>query len=102
MEVKPDNTASLTVKLPANTVIQQVAPGETSLAKATTVTASEIAVGDRVLITLASNRTDALRVIIMSAGDIAKRDEADRQDWAQRGISGIVAGKNGSQILLKQ
>jgi hypothetical protein len=40
-------------------------------------------------------------VVIISAADIAKRDEADRQDWNRRGISGIVSGKNGSQILLK-
>src|SRR5215471_6430896 len=38
----------------------------------------------------------------MAAIDIAKRDDVDRQDWAKRGISGIVAAKNGNQILLQK
>src|SRR5262245_32224848 len=101
IEVKPDNAAPVTVKLLPNTVGQGVAPGETSLANAATSRASEMTAGDRVLVTLAANGADALRVVIIPAADIAKRDEADRQDWAKRGISGIVSAKNGNQILLK-
>src|SRR6186713_762831 len=101
IDVKPDNAAAVTVKLLPTAAIQRIAPGETSLANAATVTASEIMTGDRVLVTLASNGTDGLRVVIISAGDIAKRDEADRQDWTRRGISGIVAAKNGNQVLLR-
>jgi hypothetical protein len=89
------------VKLLPNTIVQRIAPGETSLANAATVTAQEIAVGDRVLVTLASNGADVLRVVIIAAVDIAKRDEADRQDWNRRGISGIVSANNGNQLLLK-
>ena len=44
---------------------------------------------------------DALRIVIIPAADIAKREEADRQDWTRRGISGIVSAKTGNQILLK-
>jgi len=101
MQVKPDNAAAVSVKLLANAVVQRIAPGETSLANAATISASDIATGDRVLVTLASNGADALRVVIISATDIAKRDEADRQDWLKRGISGIVSAKSGNQILLK-
>jgi hypothetical protein len=99
--VKPDNAAAVTVKLLPNTIVQRIAPGQTSLTNAVTIVPSDIATGDRVLVTLASNGADALRVVIISASDIAKRDEADRQDWAKRGISGIVSAKNGNQILLK-
>src|SRR5215470_753532 len=102
LEVKADNASPVPVKLLSNTSIQKIAPGETSLAKATTATAADIATGDRVLVNFASNGSDALRVVVMAATDIAKRDDADRQDWTKRGISGIVAAKNGNQILLQK
>src|SRR5262249_1085547 len=101
IEVKPDNSAPVFMKIQPNTVVQRIAPGETNLANATPIAASEIARGDRVLVTTASNGVDALRIVIIPAADLAKRDEADRQDWAKRGISGIVSAKNGNQILLK-
>ena len=101
IEVKPDNAAPAVVKIQPNTVVQRIAPGQTNLANATPIAASEIAIGDRVLVTPASNGVDALRIVIIPAADLAKRDEADRQDWAKRGISGIVSAKNGNQILLK-
>jgi hypothetical protein len=55
-----------------------------------------------VLVTLSSSGTDALRVVVISASDIAKRDDKDREDWKVRGISGIVAAKNGNDILLQK
>ena len=101
IEVKPDNAPPVPLKLLPNTVVQRIAPGETNLKNAAAIDLSEVATGDRVLVTMASNGADALRIVVMSANDIAKRDDADRQDWAKRGISGIVSGKNGNQILLK-
>jgi hypothetical protein len=101
LDVKPENGAPVPIKLLPNTIVQRIAPGATTLANAATITVSDIAVGDRVLVTLAANGSDVLRVIVMSASDIAKRDEADRQDWIKRGISGVVSAKNGDQILLK-
>jgi hypothetical protein len=41
-------------------------------------------------------------VVVISASDIARRDDADRQDWVTRGISGVVASKTGDQILLQK
>src|SRR5262249_10990344 len=102
LEVKPDNGTPLPVKLLTNTAVQRIAPGETSLTKAMPIAVSDINRGDRVMVTIASNGTDALRVIVISASDIAKRDDADRQDWSKRGISGVVAAKNGNQILLQK
>ena len=102
LDVKPDNGAAVPVKLIGNTVVQRIAPGQTNLANAVAIQAAEIAAGDRVLVTVGSNGTDALRVVVISATDIAKRDDADRQDWANRGISGIVASKAGNQIVLQK
>jgi hypothetical protein len=101
LDVKPENGASVPVKLLPNTIVQRIAPGATNLANASAIAASDIAVGDRVLVTVAANGSDVLRVVVMSATDIAKRDDADRQDWVKRGLSGVVSAKNGEQILLK-
>jgi len=101
IEVKPDNAAPVPLKLLAATVVQRIAPGETNLKNAAAIELSDVTIGDRVLVTLASNGADVLRIVLMAATDIAKRDDADREDWNKRGISGIVSGKNGSQILLK-
>src|SRR5215475_10341345 len=102
LDVRPDNGVPVPVKLLGNTLVQRIAPGQTSLANATTIQPSDIATGDRVLVTVASNGVDALRVVVISAADIAKRDDADREDWTKRGISGIVAGKTGNQVLLQK
>lgn len=101
VEIKPDNAAAVDVKLTADTVAQRVAPGEKTLKNAVTVNVAELTVGDRVLITLEPDKTNVRRIIIMSAADISKHEEADRQDWNSRGISGIVAAKNGSTITLR-
>src|SRR5271167_3939220 len=89
LDVKPDGGAAVPVKLMGNTAVQRIAPGQTSLANAVAIQPADIAAGDRVLVTIAANGTDALRVVVISATDIAKRDDADRQDWNTRGITGV-------------
>jgi hypothetical protein len=101
VEIKPDNAAAVDVKLTSDTVAQRVAPGEKTLKNAVTVNVAELVIGDRVLVTLEPDNTNVRRIIIMSAADISKRDEADRKDWNTRGISGIVAAKNGDTITLR-
>src|SRR5215469_5231494 len=101
IEVKPDNGTPVSVKLTSTTTVQRIAPGQTDLKKAEAINISEVQKGDRVLVTLAANASDVLRFLVMSATDIAKRDQADQQDWIRRGISGIVAAKNGNQIIFK-
>jgi len=101
VEIKPDNAPSVTVKLSAKTLAQKVAPGEKDLKKAEIIKTSHLAVGDRVLVTLEPGSTEVRRIIVMTATDIAKRNEADRQDWIRRGLSGIVAAKSGDEITLK-
>ncbi len=107
VEIKPDNAPAVDVKLTADTVARRVAPGEKTLKNAVPVNVAELSLGDRVLVTLEPdsapepNVKNTRRIIIMSATDIGKRDEADRQDWNTRGISGIVAAKNGNTIALR-
>jgi hypothetical protein len=101
IEVKPDTGPAVSVKMTPATIVQRIAPGQTDLKNAETIKVSDVQKGDRVLVTLAANASDVLRILVMSASDIAKRDQADQQDWTRRGISGIVAAKNGNQIIFK-
>jgi hypothetical protein len=101
VEIKPDNGPAVDVKLTPTTVAQRIAPGEKTLQNAVTATVTELATGDRVLVTLEPDSANARRIVIMSAADISKRDEADRQDWNTRGFSGIVATRDGNTITLR-
>jgi hypothetical protein len=72
----------------------RVPPGETSLAKSTPITAADIDPGDRLLARgqAGDDKTTltASLVVVMTKGDLAKKQEADRADWQRRGTGGIV------------
>jgi hypothetical protein len=101
IEIKPDNAAPVALKIGSNTIAQKIAPGEKDLKKAEAIQITEVALGDRVLVTPEPGTSDLRRIIVMSATDIARRNQADSLDWTRRGVSGIVAAKNGSDVTLK-
>jgi len=101
VEIKPDNGAPVVARISPDTIAQRVAPGEKDLKKAETIKVTDVAVGDRVLVTLEAGTNNLRRIVDMSAVDIAKRNEADRLDWTRRGITGVVVSKSGSEITLK-
>jgi len=72
----------------------RVPPGETSLAKSTPITAADIDPGDRLLARgqVGDDKTTltATLVVVMTKGDLAKKQEADRAEWQKRGVGGIV------------
>jgi hypothetical protein len=98
--VKPDKGEAMAVKVSTATIAQRIKPGERDLKNAEVIAASDVAVGDRVLVTLAPGTADLRRIVIMSATEITKRDEADRLDWIKRGVSGIVRERKGDTIAL--
>ncbi|MGA3235648.1 MAG: hypothetical protein ABSG03_05070 [Bryobacteraceae bacterium] len=100
--VKPDNTDAVSVKLTPDTVFQRIAPGERDLKKAAAMNMTDMALGDRVLVSFKTGSTEALRVLVMSSTDIQKRNEADSLDWTRRGVSGVVAAKAGNIVTLKK
>src|SRR5690349_6888135 len=55
IEVKPDNAVAVSVKVVPATIVQRIAPGETDLKSATPIATSDLAKGDRVLVTFGSN-----------------------------------------------
>ncbi len=101
LEVKPDNAPPVSLKLTDKTLALRVAPGEKDLKKAESIAVADLSVGDRVLVTLDQDGANVRRVIVMSLADITKRNDKDRQDWVRRGVTGIVAAKDPTQITLK-
>ena len=100
--VKPDNTDAVSVKLTADTIFQRIAPGERDLKKAAAMKMTDMALGDRVLVSFKTGGAEALRILVMSSTDIQKRNEADSLDWTKRGVSGVVAAKAGNTVTLKK
>jgi hypothetical protein len=101
IEIKPDNGEPVALKVTADTIAQKVAPGVTDLKKAESIKVTDVALGDRVLATPESGTTNLRRIIVMSATDISKKNEADRLDWTRRGVTGVVAAKSGNDVTLK-
>lgn len=89
-----DAGQQVTVSVVDGARILQLAPGSTNLKDAQTITLTDVAVGDRILVTgKAGDSADAfsaLRVILMKSTDIAQKHEMEQADWQKRGTGGIV------------
>jgi len=91
----PDAGQAVTVNVADGARILQLAPGSKDLKSAQTITLSDIAVGDRILV---SGKPDAAgtgpftasRVILMKAQDIAQEHAKEQADWQKRGTGGLV------------
>jgi hypothetical protein len=101
IEVKPEAGEAVVVKLNTSTSVKRVAPGQTDLSKAETITPADVASGDRVLVTLGTDAGVAVRVVVIPATDLAKRDAADRLDWQRRGVAGVVTAIAGNDVSVE-
>ena len=101
IEIKTDAGAVAAFKVTADTAAQRVAPGVTDLKQAQSIQVTEVMLGDRVLATPEAGTSNLRRIVVMSAGEIEKRNAADKADWSKRGVAGVVASKSGSEITLK-
>src|SRR5689334_12260518 len=94
LTIKTDAGSMVTVSLSDKTTYKKLAPGEQSLTNATDVTFADLAEGDRVMArgTVAADRKSvpALMVIVMTKGDLAKKQEAERAEWRRSGILGVI------------
>lgn len=94
LTIKTDAGSMVTVSLSDKTTYKKLAPGEKTLTNATDVTFAELAEGDRVMArgTVSEDRKSvpALQVIVMTKGDLAKKQEAERLEWRRRGILGVI------------
>jgi len=94
LTIKTDAGSMVTVTLGDKTTYKKLAPGEQSLTNATDVTFADLGEGDRVMArgTVSADRKSvpALMVIVMTKGDLAKKQEAERAEWRRRGILGVI------------
>src|SRR5690349_9489919 len=75
--LKPDEGGSTYFRVSPDTEVLQVQPGERDLSRAKKVRVTDLALADRVLVTFAAGMPEARRIVLISAADIAKRNEAE-------------------------
>ena len=90
-----DAGQAVTVNVANGAKVLQLAVGSTDLKTATPGQLSDIAVGDRVLVTGKAGEGaasfDALRVVLIKSSAIAEMQAAQQADWKARGVGGIVS-----------
>jgi hypothetical protein len=92
--IKTEAGSTVMVLYTDRTTYKKLKPGETSLTNAADVTVSDVGEGDRIMArgNVAEDRksVSALQVIVMSKGDIAKKQDAERLEWRRRGVLGVI------------
>lgn len=93
--ITTDAGSTVTVSLNDKTTYKRLAPGETTLTNATDIAFTDVSEGDRVMArgTVSEDRKSvpaALQIIVMTKGDLAKKQEAERAEWRRRGILGVI------------
>jgi len=95
LTLKTDAGLEVAVSVADGARILQLAPGSTDLKTAQAIALTDIAVGDRVLVSgKAGDGTAAFaasRVILMKSTDIAQKHATEQADWQKRGTGGIVS-----------
>jgi hypothetical protein len=103
LSVKTEAGAEIAVTLDPKARFERVAPGQTDLKSAAMIQLTDISVGDRVIARgkPGENQTVAANlVVVMSQGDIAKKQAADRADWDKRGIAGLVTAVTANAVTI--
>jgi hypothetical protein len=95
LTLKTDAGSEITISAQDGARILRSEPGQKSLKEASAIQFSEIQTGDR---TLASGKASAdgktiaaTTIVVMKQGDIASKQEKERQDWQRRGVGGLVS-----------
>jgi hypothetical protein len=92
--IKTDAGSMVAVSTTEKTTYKKLAPGETTLTNATDVTFAELTEGDRIMArgTVSEDKKSipAVQIIVMTKGDLAKKQEAERLEWRRRGILGVI------------
>ena len=94
LTIKTDAGSVVNVSVSDKTTYKKLAPGEQTLTNATDTTFAELAEGDRIMArgTVSEDRKSvpAAQIIVMTKGDLAKKQEAERLEWRRRGILGVI------------
>jgi len=88
-----------TILLNEKTKYLQLAPGETSISKASPIELEKVSAGDRVLargrVSVEQKTVQAAQIVLMKKEDISKRLERERDKW-RKGIVGRITSINSS------
>jgi uncharacterized membrane protein YgcG len=93
LTVKSDADGVTQIEVPSTAAILRIAPGAKDLSAAAKILFSDLAVGDRVMVTpdpKVTGAAQALRIIAMKQSDLALKQQKDREDWQLRGVGGLV------------
>lgn len=98
LTVKTDAGSVVTAIVSDTTIYLRVAPGEKDLTNAAKITFADVAEGDRVMargkVSDDKKSVPARALIVMTKGDIAKKQDAERAEWRRRGILGVISALN--------
>jgi hypothetical protein len=102
--LKTEDGADVQVDLQPTASFRRVEPGETDLRKAQAIAITDINPGDRVLARGKASddkkTVAATLIVVMSKGDIAKKQAAERADWDKRGVIGTVTALTADSVTL--
>lgn len=100
--LRSDSGETVRFHVGPETAVVRVPPGEHDLTKAAPMAVTDLAIGDRLLLSFVAGMSEPRRIVRIPAGDIERRNEAETLDWQRRGISGIVAAKSADEVKLEQ
>ncbi|HKP11494.1 MAG TPA: hypothetical protein VJZ91_05265 [Blastocatellia bacterium] len=96
--VKTDAGQEVTILLNEQTAYLRVPPSEVSLDKAVKITRDDIGPGDKVYargkVSADRKSVPAQKMVVMLKSDIEKDQERQRNEWQQRGVSGVITALN--------
>jgi Cu/Ag efflux protein CusF len=100
LTLKPDTGSPVTLIVSDSARVLQTQPGAKTLAGATPIPLSSIAVGDRVLAMVhpsADGSSQTVTILIaMKQADLAQHQQAEQADWQRRGVGGLVKSVDAS------
>ena len=92
--IKTEAGSTVMVLYTDRTNYKKLKPGETSLTNAADITVNDVGQGDRIMargnVAEDHKSVSALQIIVMSKGDIAKKQDAERLEWRRRGVLGVI------------
>src|ERR1051326_8563722 len=92
--LKSDAGPEITITVADGARLLRMAPGQTDLKSAATISLADLQVGDRMLVRGRSGDNGAITastIVVMKQADVAQKQQHDREDWQKRGAGGIVS-----------
>src|ERR1700760_2569206 len=93
LTVKNDSGATMQVTVQDGAKLLRIEPGQKTLSNASPFSLTDLATGDRVMARGAANADGSLAasmLVAIKSGDIAQKQEQDREAWQKNGSGGLV------------